>query len=274
MTINQWLPPGRRAPGGASLDDPAVDVKDEPARVARCGRAAPLTGGRPARAPKFVEFPPIGVMNSVIAPMPPNPADEPSRRSRDARLHELLSRHGDLMRRTIAKVCPRAMGLSVEEIEQDARVRLWSALRSERDIVHPVSYIYKVAVSATLRAIRRTKARREDPFQDDHAPLDAGHDGAPADALRIASRRLAARRGRAARMGAQDRPRDDPSGREPAARGRTPSARHDDPRDRQHRSAGASRKPAISCIADCGISASTCARKGSDSGSYARHPLR
>jgi RNA polymerase sigma factor (sigma-70 family) len=116
--------------------------------------------------------------------MPPDQADERSRGWRDARLHDLLSRHGDLLRRTIAKACPRAMGLSVEEIEQDARVRLWSALRSERDIVHPVSYIYKVAVSATLRAIRRTKARREDQLQDEYPAHDAGHEGGGADAAR------------------------------------------------------------------------------------------
>jgi RNA polymerase sigma factor (sigma-70 family) len=119
-------------------------------------------------------------MNSVVSPEPPDPADEQPPRMRDARLQDLLSRHGDLLRRTIAKVCPQAMGLSVEEIEQDARVRLWSALKSERDIVHPVSYIYKVAVSATLRAIRRVKARREDQLQE----ADVGHDRAPSDALR------------------------------------------------------------------------------------------
>ena len=116
--------------------------------------------------------------------MPPDHADDPgddrARRVRDARLQELLSRYGDLLRRTIAKVCPQTMGLSVEEIEQDARVRLWSALKSERDIVHPVSYVYKVAVSAALRAIRRAKTRREDQLQED----DAFHDGAPAEALR------------------------------------------------------------------------------------------
>jgi RNA polymerase sigma factor (sigma-70 family) len=106
-------------------------------------------------------------MDSVIALIPPDPPDELSRRTRDARLQELVSRHGDLLRRTIAKVCPRAMGLSIEEIEQDARVRLWSALKSEREILHPVSYIYKVAVSASLRAIRRAKARREEQLQDE-----------------------------------------------------------------------------------------------------------
>jgi RNA polymerase sigma factor (sigma-70 family) len=119
-------------------------------------------------------------MNSVVPSEPPDPADEQPPRMRDARLQDLLSRYGDLLRRTIAKVCPQAMGLSVEEIEQDARVRLWSALKSERDIVHPVSYIYKVAVSATFRAIRRAKARREDQLQEE----DVGHDGVPAEALR------------------------------------------------------------------------------------------
>lgn len=135
-------------------------------------------------------------MNYVVPPMPPDHADDPggdrARRVRDARLQELLSRYGDLLRRTIAKVCPQTMGLSVEEIEQDARVRLWSALKSERDIVHPVSYVYKVAVSAALRAIRRAKARREDQLQDDDIGFSgyttyAGHaarDGAPAEALR------------------------------------------------------------------------------------------
>ena len=40
-------------------------------------------------------------------------------------------------------------------------------LQSGREIAFPVSYIYKVAVSATLRATRRAKARREDPVNED-----------------------------------------------------------------------------------------------------------
>ena len=40
-------------------------------------------------------------------------------------------------------------------------------LQSGREIAFPVSYIYKVAVSATLRAARRAKARREDPVNED-----------------------------------------------------------------------------------------------------------
>jgi RNA polymerase sigma-70 factor, ECF subfamily len=93
-------------------------------------------------------------------------AEEQAATASETRLKELLERYGAFLRRTIVHVCPRAMGLSYDDIEQEARVRLWSALKNERDIAHPVSYLYKVAVSVTIRAIRRAKARREEPLPE------------------------------------------------------------------------------------------------------------
>src|SRR5688572_12721259 len=99
---------------------------------------------------------------------------EPPADPADARLRDLLEKYGALLRRTIAQVCRAGSGLSVDDIEQDARVRLWRALQSEREITHPRSYIYKVALSATLRAIRQVKARRETPLVEEHEVGDAG----------------------------------------------------------------------------------------------------
>jgi RNA polymerase sigma factor (sigma-70 family) len=90
----------------------------------------------------------------------------------DARFLQLLDRYGDFLRRTIARLCPRTVGLSVDDIEQDARVQLWRALKSEREITYPGSYIYKVAVSATIRAIRRARARGEEPLPEEHEAAD------------------------------------------------------------------------------------------------------
>jgi RNA polymerase sigma factor (sigma-70 family) len=59
------------------------------------------------------------------------------------------------------------MGLSCDDIEQEARISLWKALKSEREIASPVSYVYRVAVSVTLRAIRRAKARREEALVEE-----------------------------------------------------------------------------------------------------------
>ena len=81
----------------------------------------------------------------------------------DERLNALLEQYGALLHRTIVRVCPRELGLLCDDIEQEARLSLWKALQSGREIAFPISYIYKVAVSASLRAVRRAKARREDP---------------------------------------------------------------------------------------------------------------
>jgi RNA polymerase sigma factor (sigma-70 family) len=86
--------------------------------------------------------------------------------AQDARLQALLEQYGALLRRTIARVCPRDLGVSCDDIEQEARVSLWKALRHEREIAFPVSYIRKVGISATLRAIRQAKARREESLEE------------------------------------------------------------------------------------------------------------
>jgi RNA polymerase sigma factor (sigma-70 family) len=54
-----------------------------------------------------------------------------------------------------------------DDIEQDARLSLWRVLQGGREISFPVSYIYKMAVSATLRAVHRAEALREDPINED-----------------------------------------------------------------------------------------------------------
>ena len=94
-------------------------------------------------------------------------AEEAGAAAPDARLQELLRRYGAFLRRTIAKVCPPELGLSCDDIEQEARIALWTVLKREREIAFPGSYIYKVAISATIRAIRRAKKRREDPLPED-----------------------------------------------------------------------------------------------------------
>jgi RNA polymerase sigma factor (sigma-70 family) len=87
-------------------------------------------------------------------------AEEGAAEPAEARLIELLEQYGALLRRTIARVCPRAVGMACEDIEQEALIRLWGALKNGREIAYPGSYIYKVAVSATVRAIRQARARR------------------------------------------------------------------------------------------------------------------
>ncbi|QQR72564.1 MAG: sigma-70 family RNA polymerase sigma factor [Holophagales bacterium] len=77
-------------------------------------------------------------------------------------LEELLTRFSGLLRATVASRCPPALGIAVEDVEQEARIRVWRALRSATGIAHPASYVYRAAASAALDAIRRATARRQD----------------------------------------------------------------------------------------------------------------
>jgi RNA polymerase sigma factor (sigma-70 family) len=96
-------------------------------------------------------------------------------RSPDARrLEALLEKYGDLLRNAIAEVCPKKLGLQFDDIEQEARVRLWKALRSETEIENPASYLYRIALTTTIDAVRRATARREDQLRLERDTKESG----------------------------------------------------------------------------------------------------
>lgn len=111
----------------------------------------------------------------------------------DARLAEMLDRYGALLRRAIVHLCPRHLGLDFDDLEQEARIRLWRALRGETEIDHPASYLFRLAASVTVDAMRRATARRQHLLDSLTTPAVA--DGLPAaDAGNVADRRLELRR--------------------------------------------------------------------------------
>jgi RNA polymerase sigma-70 factor (ECF subfamily) len=102
----------------------------------------------------------------MALPSRPSPDANEAFRSEDVeqRLTRLLDEYGALLRRAIGRCCPAELGLHRDEIEQDARIRVWQALRRERNIEDPASYLYRIAATATIDAIRRVRTRRESPI--------------------------------------------------------------------------------------------------------------
>ena len=45
--------------------------------------------------------------------------------------------YGRFLRQTIIHLCPKDMGLQFNDIEQEARLKLWRALQSEKEIHDP-----------------------------------------------------------------------------------------------------------------------------------------
>jgi RNA polymerase sigma factor (sigma-70 family) len=73
-----------------------------------------------------------------------------------------MLRYGPFIRDMVGRLCPRHLGLDRSEIEQNALIRLWRVVESEREVRDFESYLYRVVASVTLDAIRDHKARRED----------------------------------------------------------------------------------------------------------------
>ena len=69
------------------------------------------------------------------------------------------------MRRAIVRFCPRDKGLQFDDIEQEARMRLWRALQDEREVTNYASYLYRIAATATIDAMRRVQARHEEQLE-------------------------------------------------------------------------------------------------------------
>ncbi len=83
----------------------------------------------------------------------------------EARLEALLQEHGALVHTTIARLVPAASGIAREDVGQEARLRLWRALERGTEIQRPASFIYRVAATAALDALRRAHVRREQPLE-------------------------------------------------------------------------------------------------------------
>jgi len=91
-----------------------------------------------------------------------------------ARFDAVIDRYGKFLHNVIARVCPKDLGLQFNDIEQEARLRLWRALDSEREITNLGSYTYRIAVSVTINAIHRTKSRREEQLDSAEEGDEAG----------------------------------------------------------------------------------------------------
>lgn len=105
----------------------------------------------------------------------------------DEDLGTLLARYAALVRRTVCKIAA-GRAAAPEEIEQRVLESLWKAAR-EQTILHPASYVYRIAVRETVRALRR---ERRDPVSDNEAAAHEEPAGAP-DPERAAAGREVAR---------------------------------------------------------------------------------
>lgn len=83
----------------------------------------------------------------------------------ESQFEALLEEYGRFLHNTIARFCPKNLGAQINDIEQEAKIRLWRAIQSERDLQSPASYIYRIAMTTTIDAVRKAQARHEDQLR-------------------------------------------------------------------------------------------------------------
>lgn len=80
----------------------------------------------------------------------------------EVQFNAILDEYGQFLHNAVLRLCPQEMGIQVSDIEQEARIRLWRALQSEREIKDLTSYIYRIASTTVIDAMRKVRARREE----------------------------------------------------------------------------------------------------------------
>jgi RNA polymerase sigma factor (sigma-70 family) len=82
---------------------------------------------------------------------------------RDAQQFEaLVRRHAKLVGAVVRRVCGRSHASLAPDAEQEVYLALWKRLGSGKEIEHPISYLYKMALTTALAVVRRH--RRQEPL--------------------------------------------------------------------------------------------------------------
>jgi RNA polymerase sigma-70 factor (ECF subfamily) len=82
----------------------------------------------------------------------------------------LIRDHARLMAAAIRRICGRRHGGLVADVQQEVYLALWKRLQSGNEIAHPISYLYKVALTTALAVIRRLEPEHSSLLSDDALP--------------------------------------------------------------------------------------------------------
>ncbi len=122
--------------------------------------------------------------NAVIVPLS-QPSPDPAA-SAESKLTALLQDYGRLIAQAIRRVVGPDGVPDAADIAQQVHIALWQQLRREQVIEYPASYVYKAAIREAVRAVRRYRARGEEPIE--LAPLQLSGPESRADRLTDARR--------------------------------------------------------------------------------------
>src|SRR5688572_7860125 len=88
--------------------------------------------------------------------------ESPARQEAPRDIASVLSRFGRMVKLSLRAHNLTRHGIDDEDVEQEVRIRLWTALEREPGKELPAAYVQKVVFSAVVDAVRRERVRRRD----------------------------------------------------------------------------------------------------------------
>lgn len=86
------------------------------------------------------------------------------------------------MRQAVRSADPRLPLSDLDDLEQEVHIRLWRALKSEREIRQPASWIKQTVMSVTIDALRRASSRGDHLPKGELEEIDLNAPAGSADA--------------------------------------------------------------------------------------------
>jgi RNA polymerase sigma factor (sigma-70 family) len=106
-------------------------------------------------------------------------AEGGGRTEAEQRIAAVIERYRGYIAEIVGKLAPRDLGVDRSDLEQETAVRLWRSLRNERDIRDYRSYVYRIAATVTMDAIRVVKSRMEESLIVEHVSGMSEHAALP-----------------------------------------------------------------------------------------------
>jgi RNA polymerase sigma factor (sigma-70 family) len=108
--------------------------------------------------------------------------------TREEAFEALVTNYSRLVASAIRRVCSRRWQSLVPDVQQEVYAALWKRLGGGKDIDHPASYVYKVALTTALAVVRK--------HGPETSPIETASEAAPAAGGKGLSALLPAERAR------------------------------------------------------------------------------
>lgn len=96
--------------------------------------------------------------------------------SRQEEFATLVEKYARVVASAIRRVCARKYRALIPDVQQEVHVALWKRLEGGKEIEHPASYLYKVALTTALAVVRKHAPETTDiETHEDELAEPSGH---------------------------------------------------------------------------------------------------